>query len=83
MQTLGKSFLLAVFLVSTASAEKQMSFSALTLEQASKQVMGENKLLDARTEEIEGKQIHVIKILSAGGRVKYLRVDAETGQLIK
>jgi len=68
-----------------ASAGTAIVLSALTLDQATKQIIEQdkNKVLGAKTEVIEGKQVHVIKILTSDGRVQYLKVDADSGKLIK
>jgi uncharacterized membrane protein YkoI len=32
---------------------------------------------------IDGKDVHIIKVLTPDGRVQYIKVDAETGSTIK
>jgi len=77
--------LLTLCLMQAASAGTAIVLSALTLDQATKQIIEQdkNKVLGAKTEVIEGKQVHVIKILTSDGRVQYLKVDADSGKLIK
>lgn len=57
---------------------------AVTLEEATKQVMQDtkNKVLAAKTELIDGKKIHVIKILTSSGHIQYLKIDAATGKAV-
>lgn len=54
----------------------------VTLEEATKQVMQDtkNKVLAAKTEVINGKKIHVIKILTSAGHIQYIKIDAATGK---
>lgn len=68
-----------------------MSFSAILAEPASKTILTSDmslneaasnvrhrqgdRVLGARTKNIDGKKMHVIKTLSADGRVKYIQVD--------
>lgn len=85
MQTVAKILLLTISLVNLAHAGKDVSFSALTLDQATKKIIEQNnnKVMGAKTEVIGGKEVHVIKVLTSDGRVQYMNVDAATGKLIK
>jgi len=85
MQTVAKILLLTFCLVQTAFSEKEIVLSALTLDQATKEIIGQNKnkVLGAKTETINGRKVHIIKILTSDGRVQYLKVDADTGKVIK
>ena len=85
MHTIAKILLLTFSLIQLAYAGEEVSLSALTLDQATKKVIeqNENKVMGAKTEIVDGKKLHVIKILTSDGRVQYLNVDAETGKLIK
>ena len=40
----------------------------------------EKRLLDAKTIIIDDRETHVIKVLTKGGRVQSIRIDAETGE---
>lgn len=82
MQIFIKGLLLIICLTQVALAGKEIIFSALTLDQVTKQVIAKNKskVLGAKTEVVNGKRIHIIKILTSDGRVQYLKIDAETGQ---
>ena len=85
MSALVKILLLTFSLVQLAYAGKDVSYSALTLDQATKKIIeqNKNKVMGAKTETVDGKEVHVIKILTSDGRVQSLNVDAETGKLIK
>lgn len=56
--------------------------AAISLDEATKQVRRDsrNKVLGAKTETIEDRKVHVIKILTPDGRIQHQRIDAETGQ---
>lgn len=55
---------------------------AVTLEDVIKQVMQDsrNKILAAKTELVDGKKIHSVKILTAIGHIQYIKIDAATGK---
>jgi uncharacterized membrane protein YkoI len=78
MQTFIKVFLLTFCLTQTA-------FAAISLDQATRKIMEQNKskILGAKTEMINGKKVHVIKVLTREGRIQYLKVDADSGTIIK
>jgi len=56
----------------------------ISLDQATRQVLGSgnHRVLGAQTLMIDGREVHVIKVLTPGGRVRYFRIDAETGALL-
>ena len=85
MQRVSTFFLIMLCFSSTVFAAKEMSFAVLSLEQATKQIIenDKSKVLGAKTEVINGKDVHVIKILTPDGRVQYLKIDAETGKKTK
>lgn len=85
MQTYIKVFLLTFSFFSIAYAGPGIGLSLLSLDQATKKVITEveSKVLGAKTELIDGRTVHVIKILSPDGRVQQLKVDAESGEIIK
>lgn len=74
-------FLLVFYFSSTVV----VGAGAVSLDEATKKVMTEftSKVLGAKTEEVEGQLLHVIKILTEDGRVQHLKVDASTGDIIK
>lgn len=57
---------------------------AITLDEAVKQVSQntQDKVLTAKTEVIDGKKIHVIKVLTASGYIQYIKMDAMTGKIL-
>ncbi len=56
----------------------------MSLEQATKQVVSgaAGRVLSAKTEDIDGKKMHVIKILTEDGRIQQQIVDAQSGALV-
>ena len=56
----------------------------VSLDEATKQIIEGtyNKVLGAQTELIDGKEVHIIKVLTPDGRIRYYKIDAETGQLV-
>lgn len=85
MQIIIKVFLLSFCLTQVVFAGKSFVFSVLTLDQATKKIIESNnsKVLDAKTELIEDRDVHFIKVLTQDGRVQYIKVDADTGKVIK
>lgn len=57
---------------------------AITLDDAVKQISqnSQDKVLTAKTEVIDGKKIHVIKVLTSTGYIQYIKVDAITGKIL-
>jgi len=52
-------------------------------EAAKKVISGSNKrVLGAQTEIIDGREVHVIKVLTPDGRIQHYLIDAETGEII-
>jgi hypothetical protein len=57
----------------------------VTLEEVVKSVMQDTqiKVLSAKTEVIEGKKVHIIKmLLIATGHIQYFKLDAATGKTL-
>ncbi|MGZ5627162.1 MAG: PepSY domain-containing protein [Methylobacter sp.] len=58
--------------------------AAISLDEATKQIIEGtyNKVLGAQIEIIDGKEVYIIKVLTPDGRIQYVKIDAETGQLV-
>ncbi|GAB6142359.1 hypothetical protein JCM14076_30880 [Methylosoma difficile] len=55
----------------------------ISLDQATKQVIEKGyRVLAAHTEEIDNKTIYLIKVLTPEGLIRYIQIDAETGELL-
>lgn len=76
--------IIVLLISSQALAETPVLISRVNLEQATKQVIknGKSRVLGAQTVIIEGREVHIIKILTPDGRIQHLKIDAETGAVI-
>ncbi|MDO9142516.1 MAG: hypothetical protein Q7U38_19525 [Methylobacter sp.] len=77
MKNLLKAVLIALFFSSSCLA-------SISLDEATQQIIEGtyNKVLGAQTEIINGKAVHIIKVLTPDGRIRYYKIDAESGQLV-
>lgn len=59
--------------------------SPITLDDAIKKVSQDKeiKVLSAKTEIMNGKKIHIIKVLTATGHIQYIKFDATTGKTLE
>jgi uncharacterized membrane protein YkoI len=85
MQAFVKVLLLSLLGIQSVNADKAFILSVLSLDEATKKIIEEskNKVLDAATEEINGVNTHIIKVLTEDGRVQYIRVDVDSGKIIR
>lgn len=85
MQNYIKIFLLTFWFIPAVFAGTDAVFSNLNLDQATKKVLEtfDSTVLGAKTESIDGKVIHIIKILTEDGRVQHLKIDAKSGNIIQ
>ncbi|MFK5948190.1 MAG: hypothetical protein QM500_05420 [Methylococcales bacterium] len=85
MQIFAKTLLLTFCLIQAVYADREITLAMVTLDQATKKVIEKdgNKVMGAKTEIMEGKKVHIIKVLTSDGRVQYIKVDAESGKLLK
>ncbi len=83
MRNLLKAVIVALLFSNSCFAENQL-LATISLDEATKQIIEGtyNKVLGAQTELIDGKEIHVIKVLTPDGRIQYFKIDAQTGQLV-
>ena len=65
-------------------ADSEVWLARVSLDEAAKKVIsGSNKrVLGAQTEIIDGREVHVIKVLTPDGRIQHYLIDAETGEII-
>jgi uncharacterized membrane protein YkoI len=79
MRQLPFLFVLCAALAGRAAADDFMV--RISLDQATRQVIesGNHRVLGAQTLVINGREVHVIKVLTPDGHVRYFRIDAETG----
>jgi uncharacterized membrane protein YkoI len=62
----------------------QLQLVRISLDEATSQILkdGKKRVLAATTEIIDGKEVHVIKVLTPDGRIQHFKIDAETGAII-
>lgn len=75
---------IVVLLFSNSCFAEHIVLARISLDEATKQIIEGtyNKVLGAQTELIDGKEVHIIKVLTPDGRIQYYKIDAETGQLV-
>ena len=83
MRNLIKVVVVVLLFSNSCFAENNL-LAYISLDEATKQIIEGtyNKVLSAQTEVIDGKVVHVIKVLTPDGRIQYYKIDAETGQLV-
>ncbi len=83
MRNLLKAVVFALLFSNSCFAENNQ-LAYVSLDEATKQIIEGtyNKVLGAQTEIIDGKEVHIIKVLTPDGRIQYYKIDAETGQLV-
>ena len=67
-------------MVGRVDANEELLLAEVSLDDAVKQVLDGNRLLDAETKNIDDREVHVIKVLTEDGRVQNHKIDAETGR---
>ncbi|WP_411725311.1 PepSY domain-containing protein [Methyloglobulus sp.] len=83
MKLLLKSLIL-IALTSVCHARDDFAIARVSLDQATQQIIrdGNKRVLGATTEIIDGRAVHIIKVLTPDGRIQHYKIDAETGALI-
>jgi len=84
MRNLIKAVALMLLLSNACFAENDRLLASISLDEATKQIIEgtNNRVLGATTEMIDGRLVHIIKVLTPDGRIQYYKIDAETGELI-
>lgn len=84
MRNLIKLLVLVLSFSNICYAESAVMLARVSLDQATKQIMkkGDKRVLGAQTEIINGREVHVIKVLTPDGRIQHYLIDAETGQIV-
>lgn len=85
MANLIKAILITSMFSASLLSENGVAWALVTLDEATKQVLSNprNKVLGAKTENIDEREVHIIKVLTADGRIQHFMVDAETGNLLE
>lgn len=84
MRNLIKLLVLVLLFSDACYAQSAVMLARVSLDQATKQIIrkGGNRVLGAQTEIINGREVHVIKVLTPDGRIQHYLIDAESGELI-
>lgn len=78
------NLLLIITLSNTCFGGDSTDIAPISLHEATQKILreGNKRVLGASTEIIDGRAVHVIKVLTPNGRILYFKIDAETGALI-
>lgn len=78
------NLLILITLSSACHADENLGIARISLDEATRQILrdGNKRVLGATTEVINGREVHIIKVLTPDGRVQHYKIDAETGALI-
>jgi uncharacterized membrane protein YkoI len=76
--------LLLITLTGICQAADELIVARVSLHEATQKILndGKSRVLAAATEMIDGREIHIIKVLTPDGRILHFKIDAETGNLI-
>ena len=77
---------LLFFLLGNAGQATALPFWGLiSLDEATQQLLktGSMRILAAKTEVKEGRNVHIIKVLTDDGRIQYEKIDEQTGRILK
>ena len=79
-----KLFLLFLSFANFSQVIAEDQLAQINLDDAAKKIIegNERKVLGAKTEVIDGKEVHVIKVLTDDGRIQHHKIDAETGEIL-
>lgn len=61
-----------------------LTIARVSLDEATRQILkdGNKRVLGASTEIIDGREVHIIKVLTPDGHIQHFKIDAETGAVI-
>jgi len=77
------TILLFLFLTGLCQADEPLSIARVSLDEATRKILQDSnkRVLGARTEIIDGREVHIIKVLTPDGHIHYYKIDAETGAI--
>jgi hypothetical protein len=75
------NILLLISLFGTCQAADELIVARVSLDEATQKIIsdGKNRVLGASTEIIDGREVHIIKVLTPDGRILHFKIDAESG----
>lgn len=76
--------LILLILSNICLAEGIFDIARVSLHEATQKILsdGNKRVLGATTEIIDGREVHIIKVLTPDGRILHYKIDAETGAMI-
>jgi uncharacterized membrane protein YkoI len=78
------NLLILITLSSTCHADEEFNIAWVSLHEATQKILsdGNKRVLGATTKIIDGREVHIIKVLTPDGRILHYKIDAETGAII-
>jgi uncharacterized membrane protein YkoI len=78
------NFLILIALSRASLAGDNLDIARISLHEATQKILsdGNKRVLAATTEIIDGREVHIIKVLTPDGRILHYKIDAETGATI-
>jgi hypothetical protein len=78
------NLLIIMALCGTSYADGGFDIARVSLHEATQAIIsdGKERVLGATTELIDGREVHVIKVLTTDGHIRHYMIDAETGKSI-
>ncbi|ESS69967.1 hypothetical protein MGMO_126c00110 [Methyloglobulus morosus KoM1] len=76
--------LLLLALCHVCHADEDIDLARVSLHEATQKILsdGNKRVLGATTVIIDGREVHIIKVLTPDGHIQHYKIDAETGALI-
>jgi hypothetical protein len=76
------NLLIIMALCRTSYADDIIDTARVSLNEATQTILsdGKERVLGATTEIIDGREVHIIKVLTPDGRISHYLIDAETGE---
>lgn len=76
--------LILIALSGVCHAGDIIDIARVSLDEATRQILkvGNKRVLGAKTEIIDGREVHIIRVLTPDGHIQHYKIDAETGAII-
>lgn len=76
--------LIFIALSNISLAGDDIDVARVSLHEATQKILndGNKRVLGATTQIIDGREVHIIKVLTPDGRIRHYKIDAETGAVI-
>jgi hypothetical protein len=76
---------IALIGLADAVADPEVFYTEISLEQATRQLISNDsvsRVLAAKTSDVDGRIVHIIKILTKDGHIQLQTIAADTGELL-